>query len=166
MKKWIISCALVAAASAMAGNTEAGTAKHRTSTEPAADRLEKDLKEGVNTLGSETKEAVNKVGVATESQGTFKAEKAYDISGMAKRASAGKLTLERTGLPPATLDVRDETKVTFNGQKVNVGAIPEGAMVRAKFQLEGNATVAVEVTANGRDPGKKSEIVNPAGSAK
>ena len=45
------------------------------------------------------------------------------------------------------MKVRDRTLVTLNGKRVDAKAIPEGVPVRARFQLEGDDTVAVEIEA-------------------
>jgi hypothetical protein len=87
------------------------------------------------------------LGAATEEQGTFRANKAYSMVGTLKDPKGGGVTIVREGLPPAVLDVRDRTVVTLNGSKVDSQSLPEGAKVRAKFQLEGNETVAVELRA-------------------
>ena len=68
----------------------------------------------------------------------------------------GGITLARQGLPDADLDVRDQTKVMLDGKKVELKAIPEGAQVRAKFQLEGEQPVAVEINAKSPKGTKKT----------
>lgn len=96
------------------------------------------------------------VGLDTQKDGTFKTDKAFTVNGTVKGESMGGITLVRQGLPDANLDVRDQTKVMLDGKKVEVGAIPEGAQVRAKFQLEGEEPVAVEINATSPKGIKKS----------
>jgi len=87
-------------------------------------------------------------GIQTESEGTFKVAQAFSMSGKLKDATLEGVSIERPGLPVADLDVRDKTAVWLDGKKVKgVDAIPEGAQVRAKFQLEGQDIVAVELRA-------------------
>ncbi|HEX8699951.1 MAG TPA: hypothetical protein VF815_13995 [Myxococcaceae bacterium] len=87
-------------------------------------------------------------GIQTESEGTFKVAQAFSMSGKLKDATLEGVSIERPGLPVADLDVREKTAVWLDGKKVKgVDAIPEGSQVRAKFQLEGQDIVAVELRA-------------------
>jgi hypothetical protein len=94
------------------------------------------------------KAAKDVTGVQTESEGTFKVAQAFSMTGKLKDATLEGVTIERPGLPAADLDVREKTAVWLDGKKIKgVDAIPEGAQVRAKFQLEGQDIVAVELRA-------------------
>lgn len=95
------------------------------------------------------------VGLDTSEEGTFKKEKAFTLTGTFKGSALGGITIERQGLPDADLDVRDQTVVMLDGKKVEVDAIPEGAQVRARFQLEGEEPVAVELNAKSPKGAKK-----------
>ena len=118
--------------------------------------------EKAHELGEATKEktaeakqatgrAVNKtadaVGIDRAQEGTFTASKAFSARGTLKNTGGGAVTIVREGLPDADLDVRPETIVMLDGKKVESSSIPEGAQVRAKFQLEGGEAVAVELNA-------------------
>ena len=112
---------------------------------------QRDAEEGVDAtrvgpaVGQAAKDAT---GIQTESEGTFKVAQAFSMSGKLKDATLEGVTIERPGLPAADLDVREKTAVWLDGKKVKgVDAIPEGAQVRAKFQLEGQDIVAVELRA-------------------
>ncbi len=59
----------------------------------------------------------------------------------------GSLDLARAGLPDAKLDLRDKTQIMLDGKKAEAKNLPEGAKVKAKFQLEGGEAVAVRVEA-------------------
>jgi hypothetical protein len=99
------------------------------------------------------------VGLDTEKEGTFKKDKAFSITGTLKGAAMDGITLARQGLPDADLDVRKQTQVMLDGKRVEVSAIPEGAQVRAQFQLEGDEPVAVTINATspkGTQSGTKS----------
>lgn len=76
-----------------------------------------------------------------------KKAESFSIRGIARDTDNDDITLERTGLPKAELSVKDQTKVTLDGKQVKADAIPEGAPVRAKFQLNGDDAVAVELIA-------------------
>jgi hypothetical protein len=94
-------------------------------------------------------------GIDTAKEGTFKKDKAFSLNGTLKGAMLGGITIARQGLPDANLDVRKETQVMLDGKKVELKAIPEGAQVRAQFQLEGEETVAVAITATSPKGTKK-----------
>jgi hypothetical protein len=74
---------------------------------------------------------------------------AFNVKGIATKASSGELTLSRQNekLPDVKLDVRDQTKAMLDGKKVAVSDIPEGAQVRASFQLDGDDAIALDVNA-------------------
>ncbi|MDY7230016.1 hypothetical protein [Hyalangium rubrum] len=110
----------------------------------------RDAEEGVDAtrVGPAIGKAAKDVtGVQTESEGTFKVGQAFNMRGTLKDTTMEGVTIERPGLPAADLDIRDKTAVWLDGKKVKVNAIPEGAQVRAKFQLEGQDIVAVELRA-------------------
>jgi hypothetical protein len=52
--------------------------------------------------------------------------------------------------------VRDQTTVLLDGKKVAVGDIPEGAQVRASFQIDGDDAVALEIKATSPKGTKKN----------
>lgn len=74
---------------------------------------------------------------------------AFNVNGTVTKASSGEITLSRQSekLPDVKLDVRDQTQVMLDGKKVAVADIPEGAQVRARFQLDGDNPVALDVNA-------------------
>lgn len=96
------------------------------------------------------------VGLDTAKEGTFKKDKAFSLNGTVKGAKLGGITIARQGLPDANLDVRKETQVMLDGKKVELKTIPEGAQVRAQFQLEGEETVAVAINATSPKGTKKT----------
>ncbi|RKH17626.1 hypothetical protein D7Y13_14270 [Corallococcus praedator] len=80
--------------------------------------------------------------------GAWKMKDAYSLSGTVKSPDGDDVTIARTGdLPAVELDVRDQTVVTLDGKTVKASELPEGASVRAKFQLDGDDTVALELKA-------------------
>ena len=95
-------------------------------------------------------------GIDTAKEGTFKKDKAFSMTGTLKGQAFDGITLARQGLPDADLDVRKETAVMLDGKKVDLKAIPEGAQVRASFQLEGEEIVAVELKATTPKATKKT----------
>jgi hypothetical protein len=111
---------------------------------------QRDAEEGVDAtrvgpaIGKTAKDVT---GVQSESEGTFKAAQAFTMRGTIKDKTLEGVTIERPGLPAADLDIRDKTLVWLDGKKVKADALPEGAQVRAKFQLEGQDIVAVELRA-------------------
>lgn len=115
------------------------------------EKTEKKLDTGIDAtevgpgIGKTAKQAV---GVQTEDEGTFKMQHAMNLRGTLKDATADGVSISRPGLPDADLDVRDKTVLMLDGKKVEkTDMIPEGAQVRAKFQLEGQEVVALELRA-------------------
>jgi hypothetical protein len=113
-----------------------------------ATEVDKGVKDAVGT-------AKDAVGIDSAKDGTFKKDKAFTMNGTLKGAAFDGITLARQGLPDADLDVRKETQVMLDGKKVELNAIPEGAQVRARFQLEGEEIVAVELNATTPKGGAK-----------
>jgi hypothetical protein len=73
---------------------------------------------------------------------------AFNVNGTLKGSALEGITLSRqNNLPDVELDVRDQTKVMLDGKKVAVGDLPEGAQVRASFQMDGDDAVALEINA-------------------
>jgi hypothetical protein len=112
------------------------------------------------------------VGLGDEEQkGTFNMKQAYDFRGTFKDSSPGGVTLSRQGLPDAAMDVRKETRVLLDGKRVEVDDIPEGAPVRAKFQLDGGEAVLLELRATspkqapGKQPRQQPKQQEPAGGS-
>lgn len=109
------------------------------------------------TLGEKTKDALGlsqkdkeqkQTEEQTKNEALFKTSQAFNLSGTVKSASDKGLKLERAGgLPEADLEVRDQTVVMLDGKRVKADAIPEGASVRAKFNLDGSDLVAVHIDA-------------------
>ncbi|HEX8824716.1 MAG TPA: hypothetical protein VF794_32650 [Archangium sp.] len=99
------------------------------------------------------------VGIDSAKDGTFKKEKAFSMMGTFKGKAIDGVTLARQGLPDADLDVRKETQVMLDGKKVELAAIPEGAQVRARFQLEGQEIVALELKATSPKAGSTKKTM-------
>jgi hypothetical protein len=147
MKKLISALALCIGTAAFANVAQDAQQQPKPST---AEQHDKGPGTGVDA--TEVGPAIGKAAGADEEskkneQLTFKKEGAFNIRGTAKSPKDSGLTLERSGLPPAELAVKDQTKVTLDGKQVKAAAIPEGAPVRARFQINGDNLVAVEIMA-------------------
>lgn len=123
---------------------------------------QRDAEEGIDAtqVGPKIEQAAKDVaGIQTESEGTFKVDQAFTMRGTIKDKTLEGVTIERKGLPAADLDLRDKTVVWLDGKKVKADALPEGAQVRAKFQVEGQDIVAVELRATSakRDKAKEAK---------
>lgn len=155
MKKLITTLALCVGTAAFAQQKQDAPSQHQT----PSPEMEKKMDTGIDAtevgpaIGNTAKKAV---GAQTEDEGTFKMDKAMSLSGTMKDATADGVSIARQGLPDADLDVRHQTKVMLDGKKVAVKDIPEGSQVRAKFQLEGHESVAVEINATSPKGEKKS----------
>jgi hypothetical protein len=121
---------------------------------------QRDAEEGIDAtkVGPAIGQAAKDItGIQTESEGTFKVAQSFNMRGTLKDKTMEGVTIERQGLPPADLDVRNETAVWLDGKKIkSVDPIPEGAQVRAKFQVEGQDVVAVELRATSMSKKAKS----------
>lgn len=137
-------------------------------TSEAARDVKQDASEVARDVKQDTEKTADKLahkaGLATASQGTFKKDKAFTATGTLKNTGGGGVTLVRPGLPDANLDVRQETIVMLDGKKVDSSVIPEGAQVRARFQLEGEEIVAVELNATSPKGVKNKAPVSPSTS--
>lgn len=165
MKKLITTLALCVGTAAFAQQKQDAPSQHQT----PSPEMEKKMDTGIDAtevgpaIGNTAKKAV---GAQTEDEGTFKMDKAMSLSGTMKDATADGVSIARQGLPDADLDVRDKTVLMLDGKKVKkTDEIPEGAQVRAKFQLEGQEAVALELRATSpkgaKKDVKKSETKEP-----
>jgi hypothetical protein len=134
----------------------------------AAQDVKQDTSQTAQDIKQDTEKTADKLahkaGLATASQGTFKKDKAFTATGTLKNTGGGGVTLVRPGLPDANLDVRPQTLVMLDGKKVDSSAIPEGSQVRARFQLEGEEIVAVELNATSPKGVKSKAPVSPSTS--
>ncbi|NVJ01111.1 hypothetical protein HUW63_27715 [Myxococcus sp. AM001] len=152
MKKLIAAVALCVGSAAFAQQQPSRTQVPRPGTEKSTGV---DATEVGPAIGEAAKDVT---GVQTEDEGTFKMDKAMSLRGTLKDATADGVSLSRPGLPDADLDVRDKTKLMLDGKKVaKTDEIPEGASVRAKFQLEGQEVVALELRATSPKGAKKKQ---------
>ncbi|WP_246357298.1 hypothetical protein [Pyxidicoccus fallax] len=157
MKKFIATLALCVGTAAFAQGAE--QKKPPSESQVPGPDVEKRLDTGIDAtevgpgIGGAAKDAV---GIQTEDEGTFKKEHAMNLRGTLKDATADGVSIARPGLPDADLDVRDKTVLMLDGKKVSkTDEIPEGSQVRAKFQLEGQEVVAVELRATSPKGAKK-----------
>lgn len=148
-KRWVVA---VAAAGLLAGPA---LAQEKRAADANSDHWKSDVKQGVTQaregaekLGAEAKREAQEIGLIREvPASTYRAEKAFTLDGIVTHASANKVTIAREGLPAASLDVGERTRLTLDGKTISAKALPEGARVRATFQLSGDNPVAVSVEA-------------------
>ncbi len=164
MKKLIATLALCMGTAAFAQTAK--PAEPPSQTQVPGPKVDKKLDTGVDAtevgpaIGNTAKKAV---GAQTEDEGTFKMEHAMNLKGTMKDATADGVSIARPGLPDADLDVRDKTVLMLDGKKVEkTDQIPEGSSVRAKFQLEGQEVVALELRATSPKGAKKDVKKDPA----
>jgi hypothetical protein len=101
------------------------------------------------TSGAQANKDTKDVNVTKDQKALMNKTHAFNVNGTLKRLDGNEVILSRQtqNLPDVDLDVRDQTQVMLDGKKVAVGDIPEGAQVRARFQLDGDDVVAVELNA-------------------
>jgi hypothetical protein len=113
---------------------------------PAVKNKTQDIKSKGEQTWSEVKN-----GNSSAEQSTFKQDKAFQLNGTIEKASKGKISIARQGLPPAELDIRDQTMVRIDGKTAKPDELKEGAQVRARFQLAGSDPVAVRIEAKNKN---------------
>lgn len=147
MKKLILAVALTLSGVAFATNPANDDLSKRPQTRAADTDAKVDATEVGPGIRDAAKDVGKTVGLETEDEGTFKLSGAYKIEGKVEAPEGGRVTIAREGLPDASLDIRDETLVMLDGKKVEASELPEGADVRAQFQIEGQETVALKLEA-------------------
>ena len=141
--------------------------------------LAQEKKKGIDAseVGKEAEKGWDKSKEAVGMGGSGKSQKAammengpnFNISGKVEEAKGGSISLQRSALPPAKLDIQEFTQVTLDGKPVEAKYIPKGARVQARFQLDGSKPVALSIQAmsqeatggSGTQPYQKGEE-NPA----
>ena len=161
MKKLIIAAVMCLGTTAFAQDTT-GTPRNPAPSAPSSQQIN-----GPST-GIEAQEVGPAIGDAAKSvvgaqtskeeaaqTGVWKEKHAFSMEGTVKAKDNDDITLARKDtLPEVKLDVHDQTKVTLDDQPAKVSDLPEGANVRAKFQLEGDDSVALELKATSPKPKK------------
>lgn len=154
MKRLVAVLALCAASGALAqdGGTkkaDGGTAKKETPAEQLKREVGGTFQKGVHKVQEIERDVRGTDGGAASAKAPSAEElaQAFDLKGTVKSPSAAFLTVERKGLPPASLSVRDRTVVMLDGKQVTAQDLPAGAEVRAKFQLEGEEPIALKIEA-------------------
>lgn len=161
MKKLIIAAVMCLGTTAFAQETT-GTPENPAPSAPSS------RQHGRRSTGIEAQQVGPAIGDAAKSvvgaptskeaaaqTGVWKENHAFDLEGTVKAKDDDDITLARKDtLPEVKLEVRDKTKVTLDDQPAKVSDLPEGAKVRAKFQLDGDDSVALELKATSPKPKK------------
>jgi hypothetical protein len=120
-----------------------------------AEDKQKNVGMDASEVGKELEKGWDKSKEAVGMGGSGKSQKAamlengptFNISGQVAEAKGGSLSVQRSALPPAKLDVQAFTEVTLDGKPVESKYIPKGARVQARFQLDGSKPVALSIQA-------------------
>ncbi|MHA7634510.1 hypothetical protein [Corallococcus sp. M7] len=161
MKKLIVAAVMCLGTTAFAQETT-GTPQNPAPSAPSSRQMNGpstgiEAQEVGPAIGDTAKRAVGAQTSKEEAAqtGVWKEKHAFNLEGTVKTKDDDDVTLARKDtLPEVKLDVRDKTKVTLDGQPAKVSDLPEGATVRAKFQLEGDDSVALELKATSPKPKK------------
>jgi hypothetical protein len=78
----------------------------------------------------------------------FEGKNNFDVDGKVQQVSGDKITIQREGLPAATLHVSSSTKIEMDGKKVSTQQLQRGQDVKASFNLQGDKPEAVEIKAD------------------
>lgn len=95
-------------------------------------------------------------GSGEQQEKLYQSSRAFDLRGTLGKASGDSITVQRKDLPPVELEVSERTEVLLDGKSVEPNELPEGAQVRAKFQVSGDDILAVHIDAKSSGA-KKSE---------
>ena len=80
-----------------------------------------------------------------------KGSEAFEVDGTVRKVERNKITLSRKDLPDVKLEIEDQTKIQVDGQQVTAGQLKDrlrmGDQVQARFQLDGDEPVALELKA-------------------
>jgi hypothetical protein len=75
----------------------------------------------------------------------------FDIEGRISSVSGDKITISREDLPAAELSLASNTKIELDGDAASAQQLEEGQEVRAKFNLQEDRPIALEVSAERKD---------------
>lgn len=139
MKRTLLAAALALSSLALAEPNDGASASDKVS-------------EAAHNVKTGAKQLAKDVGLTHETDPRVFASgaQAYSMEGTVSKTSGSSVNLVRRGLPTAELAVRAGTAVTLDGHASAVKDLPEGASVRADFQLDGAQPVAVRVVASSR----------------
>lgn len=129
-----------------AGSKAAGEGKKETPAQQIGREVGGTVSKGVHTIQEVERDVRGKEG-PKKAPSAKELAQAYELRGTLQRPTAAFVTVERKGLPSASLNIRDRTQVLLDGKPVEVQDLPEGAQVRARFQLEGEEPVALRIEA-------------------
>ncbi|MDC0712691.1 hypothetical protein POL68_29790 [Stigmatella sp. ncwal1] len=113
------------------------------------DEAKRDANQGIDAteVGPKISKTAKDITGRHSDKTALKAVGSFDLQGTISSRSDDGVTIARPGLPSAELDVRNETAVWLDGKQVKADSLPEGSQVRAKFQIDGDDIVAVELRA-------------------
>lgn len=161
MKKLIVAAVMCVGTAAFAQDTT-GTPRNPAPSAPSSQQINGpstgiEAQEVGPAISDTAKKVVGKdTSQETAAQaGLWKEKDAFSLEGTVKAKDNDDITLARKdALPEVKLDVHDQTKVTLDGKAVKASELPEGATVRAKFQLKGDDPIALELKATSPKPKK------------
>jgi hypothetical protein len=77
----------------------------------------------------------------------FEGKSNFDVDGKIQKVSKSSITLQREGLPAATLNISKDTKIELDGEHASAQQLKQGQDVKASFNLKGDKAEAVEIKA-------------------
>ena len=111
------------------------------------------VSEAANTVKDGAHKLAQNVGLAGKAADArlMQESQAYLLRGTVSHTGSQSLQISRPGMPAAELTIRTNSVLLLDGHGLSkVSQFPEGAVVRAKFQLEGGEAIAVKVEATSR----------------
>lgn len=94
----------------------------------------------------QTEQRMGQMGQSAE---VFKDERNFRVEGKVASVdpSSGQLMLQREGLPPAALQIANDTEIKVDGETGTLSQLQPGDEVRADFNLAENQPIAISVEA-------------------
>jgi hypothetical protein len=158
----VVAGALAAAALSWAGGASAAdAAKERSEAADAtkqevrgeAKEAQRSMESAADRAATGAKDTARDAQARASSAGEqlhplFEGKKNFDVDGKVQQASKDQITIQREGLPAATLHVSKDTKVELGGEKASTQQLRPGQDVKASFNLRGDRAEAVEIKAD------------------
>ncbi len=150
MRRQMIAVALAAGALAWTGSARAEGTQQKTSSDQAAQNQTRAERAADRNMTNATAGSAERRDAKEEPKSRFEGKSNFDVKGKIASVSGNALTLRRDDdkLPPVTLHVAGDTKVTLGGDHASLSQLQAGEDVKASFNLEGDKPIAVEVKAD------------------
>lgn len=168
MGRWIVAATLAVPALAFAQQGTTGTQRGTTQqgtqqgTQPGTRGTQQPGQPGQQQPGSTPDQwgtqqgQMGQQGMPGQDVNVFRRAENFQLEGRVAQIDRTRrqITLEREGLPPASLMVPEGAEIKWEGRTANLTEIAPGAEVRATFNLDQGHPVAIQIEASKSKAGK------------